>query len=105
MTSTVNRTTLSLQDQIEQLLPDIALVPLSPLVTIGDGDYDDLDGRTLSSSPPASTTKHAAPPTGAIRLARLVFSTSSIPLYEGRCCQAKKRVARRLSSSRMVPIV
>jgi hypothetical protein len=50
-------------------------VPLSPLVTIGDGDYGDLDGQASSSSPPASTTRRAAPPTGAIWLAGFVFST------------------------------
>ena len=51
-------------------------VPLSPLVTIKDGDYDDLERvRALLSSPPASTRRRAALPTGAIRLAGFGFST------------------------------
>jgi hypothetical protein len=33
--------------------------PLCRLVTIGDDDYDNLDGQALSSSPPASTRKRA----------------------------------------------
>jgi L-lactate dehydrogenase len=48
-------------------------VPLSPLVTIKDGDYDGLEGAGLVIV--AAGRRRAALPTGAIRLAGFVFST------------------------------
>jgi L-lactate dehydrogenase len=50
-------------------------VPLSPLVTIKDGDYDDLDGVGLVILAAGINERRAALPTGAIRLAGCVFST------------------------------
>jgi L-lactate dehydrogenase len=50
-------------------------VPLSPLVTIKDGDYDDLEGAGLVIIAAGSTRRRVVLPTGAIRLAGFVFST------------------------------
>jgi L-lactate dehydrogenase len=50
-------------------------VPLSPLVTIKDGDYDDLEGAGLVIVAAGVTRRRAALPTEAIRLAGFGFST------------------------------
>jgi L-lactate dehydrogenase len=50
-------------------------VPLSPLVTIKEAIMTTSTAPALLSSPPASTRRPAALPTGAIRLAGFVFST------------------------------
>ena len=49
-------------------------VPLSPLIEVRDGDYDDLAGAVSSSSPPASMRRRAGPPTARIRPDGFVFS-------------------------------
>jgi hypothetical protein len=49
-------------------------VPLSPLVTIRDGDYDDLEGAGLVIIAAGVNKRRVALPTGAIRLADFVFS-------------------------------
>jgi L-lactate dehydrogenase len=48
--------------------------PLCRLVTIGDDDYDDLDGAGLVILAAGVNEKAGAPPTGAIGLAGFVLS-------------------------------
>jgi L-lactate dehydrogenase len=51
-------------------------VPLSPLVTIRDGNYDDLEGAgPVIIAAGVNEKAGGALPTGAIRLAGFVFST------------------------------